>query len=285
MKVGAHVAGHGDLSGRFDRAKELGAETIQIFGAPPQTWNRRKIRPEECAGFRARMKETGIEPVFIHGVYLINLATEKPDQLEKSTNALRGDLQLASAIGAQGVIFHVGSHKGVGFQKVLAQIAGALKHVLAETPEDAWIILENNAGQGGGVGSKFSELGAIMANVKSPRLKVCIDTQHAYASGYDLATPAGLEEAMAEFQREVGLSELVAVHANDSKIELAGGVDRHENIGKGRIGRKGFELIMAHPAFRSVPFVLEVPGLDGDGPDKANVDVLKRIRKKVGSDP
>ncbi|MEX0786729.1 MAG: deoxyribonuclease IV [Dehalococcoidia bacterium] len=284
MKVGAHVSGHGDLANRFDHAVELGAEAIQIFGAPPQTWNRRKIRPEECDGFRARMKETGIEPVFIHGVYLINLATEKPDQLEKSKAALRGDLDLASAIGARGVIFHVGSHKGAGFQKVLPQIARALSDVLAETPDDAWIVLENNAGQGGGVGSKFEELGAIMAKVKSPRLKVCLDTQHAYASGYDLANADGVEKAMQEFEREVGVENLVAVHANDSKIELGKGVDRHENIGKGHIGRKGFEAIMAHKAFQNVPFLLEVPG-EGEGPDKPNVDLLKRIRKKAGGDP
>ena len=281
MKIGAHVGASGGLATAFERAAAIGAETIQIFGAPPQMWRRRKIRPDECEAFRAAMAETGIEPVFLHGPYLINLATEKPEQLTKSTDALSEDLRLASAIGAKGVIFHVGSHKGVGFAKRLPQIKKALKQVLKDTPDDAWIILENSAGQGGSVGSKLEELAAIIAAVGSDRLKVCLDTEHAYAAGYNLADSDALEETMALFDREIGLSRLVAVHANDSKIELGGGVDRHENIGEGHIGRAGFEVIMAHTAFREVPFLLEVPGFEKEGPDKPNVDILLEIRAKV----
>ena len=283
MKIGAHVGASGGLTTAFERAQAIGAETIQIFGAPPQTWRRRIIRPEECEAFQAGIKESGIEPVFLHGPYLINLATESPEQLKKSTDALTGDLQLASAIGAKGVIFHVGSHKGAGFETRLPQMVKALKGVLKGTPDDAWIILENSAGQGGSVGSKFSELGEIIQGVGSPRLKVCLDTEHAYAAGYNLAGKKELAKAMKEFDAEVGLDKLVAVHANDSKIPLGGGVDRHENIGKGHIGRAGFETIMSHPAFGNVPMLLEVPGMEGEGPDKPNVDILKRIRKKVGA--
>jgi deoxyribonuclease-4 len=282
MKVGAHVGSSGGLTTAFERANAIGAETIQIFGTPPKTWKRRIIRPDECDAFRAGMAETGIEPVFLHGTYLINLATAQPDQLDKSIEALGGDLKLASAAGIKGVIFHVGSHKGAGFDKMLPQIAGALEKVCEQTPDDAWIILENNAGQGGGVGSKFDELGQIMRAVGGARLKVCLDTEHAYAAGYDLADKDGIEAAMSEFDNEIGLEHLVAVHANDSKIPLGGGVDRHDNIGEGHIGRAGFEVIMAHPAFRDVPFLLEVPGFDKEGPDKPNVDILKEIRTKVG---
>lgn len=281
MKVGAHVGSSGGLTTAFERAAGIGAETIQIFGAPPQQWRRRKIREDECAAFKAAMAETGIGPVFIHGTYLINLATAAPDQLDKSTEALSGDLNLASAIGAKGVIFHVGSHKGAGFEQVLPQICEALSKVLDSTPDEAWIILENSAGMGGSVGSKIPELGAIIAGCKNERLRVCIDTEHAYAAGYNIADPKGVEETMAEFQREIGLERFVAVHANDSKIPLGGGVDRHDNIGEGHIGRKGFEVIMAHKAFADVPFLLEVPGFDKEGPDKPNVDTLKEIRAKV----
>ena len=284
MKVGAHVSSSGGLITAFERAQAIGAETIQIFGAPPQTWRRRNIRPEECEAFQEGIKETGIEPVFIHGVYLINLATEKPDQLEKSADALCGDLRLASAITAKGVIFHVGSHKGAGFDKMLPQIAKAITRVLKATPDDAWIILENSAGSGGSIGSKFEHLAAIIKAVGSPRVKVCIDTEHAFASGYNLADKKAIEEAIKEFESTVGLDQLVAVHANDSKIPLGGGVDRHDNIGSGHIGIAGFEVIMAHKAFRNVPFLLEVPGVDKSGPDKPNVDMLKKIRAKVGAD-
>lgn len=283
MKIGAHIGGSGDLATRFDQAQAIGAETIQIFGAPPQTWRRRKIRPDECEAFRARAAETGIEPVFIHGPYLINLATASPELLTKSGDALAGDLQLASAIAAKGVIFHVGSHKGAGFEQVLPQIVDTLRKVLASTPDDAWIILENSAGMGNSVGSKLSELAAIMEAVGSPRLKVCLDTEHAYAAGYNVADLDGLEETIADLHRKIGLSQLVAVHANDSKIALGGGVDRHDNIGEGHIGRAGFEVIMAHPALREVPLLLEVPGFEGEGPDKPNVDILKEIRAKVGA--
>jgi deoxyribonuclease-4 len=281
MKVGAHVGSSGGLTTAFERAQAIGAETIQIFGAPPQQWRRRKIRPEECEAFRQLMAETGIEPVFIHGTYLINLATEAPDQLDKSTEALTGDMNLASAIGAKGVIFHVGSHKGVGFAQVLPQICKAIGKVLKDTPDDAWVILENSAGMGGSVGSKFTELGAIIKGCESDRLRVCIDTEHAYAAGYDLAHHEGIDHVIDELESEIGLDRFVAVHANDSKVPLGGGIDRHDNIGEGHIGRDGFEVIMAHKAFADIPFLLEVPGFEKQGPDKPNVDALKEIRAKV----
>jgi deoxyribonuclease-4 len=283
MRVGAHVGSSGGLTTAFERAAAIGAETIQIFGAPPQQWRRRKIRPDECAEFKKMMPEVDILPVFIHGTYLINLATGTPDQLDKSIEALTGDLNLASAIGAKGVIFHVGSHKGAGFQEMLPQICQSLTKVLESTPDDAWIILENSAGSGGTVGSKFPELGAIIDSCKSKRMRVCVDTEHAYASGYNIADAVALDETMAEFDREIGLDCLVAVHANDSKIPLGGNVDRHDNIGEGHIGRAGFETIMGHKAFADVPFLLEVPGYEKQGPDKPNVDALKEIRAKVAS--
>jgi deoxyribonuclease-4 len=282
MKIGAHVSSSGGLSTAFERAAAIGAETIQIFGAPPQTWRRRNIRPDECEEFQANMKKTGIEPVFIHGVYLINLATADPEQLVKSKEALLGDLKLAEAIAAKGVIFHVGSHKGAGFPKVLQQITRAIKETLKASPGEACIILENSAGMGGSVGSKFDELAAIIEAVASDRVQVCLDTEHAFAAGYNVADPGGLADAMEQFDRSIGLSRLVAVHANDSKIPLGGGVDRHDNIGEGHIGRQGFETIMSHPAFADVPFLLEVPGFgDEKGPDKPNVDILKEVRAKV----
>jgi deoxyribonuclease-4 len=118
--------------------------------------------------------------------------------------------------------------------------------------------------------------------VQNERLKVCLDTEHAYAAGYNVATRPGLDAALEEFEREIGLEHLVAVHANDSKIALGGGVDRHDNIGEGHIGRKGFEVLLAHPSFESVPFLLEVPGFDGNGPDEPNMKTLKEIRSKLG---
>ena len=143
------------------------------------------------------------------------------------------------------------------------------------------MIIENCAGMGNHIGASFTEIGRIMKALGNPRVKVCLDTQHCFAAGYNLATLEGLNDAMEEFDREIGLEHLVAVHANDSKIVLGGGVDRHENIGDGNIGISGFECIMAHPAFQEVPFLLEVPGTNRSGPDVANIERLKAIRTKV----
>jgi apurinic endonuclease APN1 len=183
-----------------------------------------------------------------------------------------------SQLGIKGVIFHLGSHKGQGLDNVFDQICRACTEVLASTPSDTLLILENSAGAGGTIGSRFADLGRIIREVGNERVKVCLDTQHSYAAGYDFASAEGLELAMTEFEQEVGYDQLVAVHANDSKVELGSGRDRHENIGEGLIGVEGFRRIMAHRGFQNVPFLLEVPGFDGKGPDEQNVDILKGIR-------
>jgi deoxyribonuclease-4 len=287
LRIGAHVSTAGGLPNGIERAQKLGAEAIQIFGAAPQSWRRRTYAPEEGQAFRAAAHAADIWPVLIHGVYLVNLGTSKPENLGKSVEALVADMHLSSLIGSKGVIFHVGSHRGAGFAATFGQVVTSVASVLDQTPDGVWLILENSAGMGDSIGSKFSELAAIMTEVGSPRLKVCLDTQHAFASGYQVATPDGLAATMDEFEREVGLANLVAVHANDSKCPLGGGVDRHENIGEGHIGREGFRVILAHPAFGDLPFLLEVPGFPvggkkPEGPDKENVDRLKAIAAEVG---
>ena len=191
-------------------------------------------------------------------------------------------MNAALDIGALGVIFHLGSHKGKGFEGVLDQVATHLKEVLSESPEDVYLILENSAGMGNHIGSKFSELGTMMREVGDPRVKVCLDTQHSFAAGYDLTNPEGVAATMEEFDREIGLEHLVAVHCNDSKPPLGGAVDRHENIGEGQMGIGAFEAIMAHAAFSDVPFYLEVPGFENKGPDLQNMETVKEIRERLG---
>ncbi len=281
MRIGAHVSTAGGADKAIQRAKEMGAEAIQIFTSPPQSWRRKTFTPAEMEAFRAAAEAEDIGPNFVHGAYLINLATPEPDKLKKSVDALIKDMELCQQLGLKGVIFHTGSHKGLGFEATLGQITSAIAQVLESTPQGVWLVLENSAGMGDSVGSKFAELGRIIREVDSPRLKVCLDTQHMFAAGYEVRTKDGLDRALEEFHREIGLERLVAVHANDSKCPLGGGVDRHENIGHGHIGRQGFLNIMAHPALRDVPFLLEVPGMDGEGPDKANVDILKEIRAAI----
>ena len=280
MKIGAHVSTSGGPASCFERAEALGAEAAQIFLTPPQQWRSSKVEPEQAQAFRDRAAVSDCGPVFVHGVYLINLATTDETMLLRSTSSLKSALTSCGNLGIKGVIFHLGSHKGQGLDSVFAQICRATTEVLEATPADTWFILENSAGAGGNIGSSFADLGRIIREVGSDRVKVCLDTQHSYAAGYDLATAEGLEMAMTEFDREVGFDRLVAVHANDSKVELGSGRDRHENIGEGRIGLEGFRRLLHHKGFEDVPFLLEVPGFgtDAKGPDKQNVDILKQLR-------
>ena len=282
MKVGAHVKASGGVDKAIGRAEDIGAETIQIFSGAPQAWRRKEYRPEEVEAYKAGAAEKGIGPAFVHGVYLVNLATDKEENLAKSLDALVHDMNVCHLLGVKGVIFHIGSHRGAGYEQVFGQVVESVRKIVEATPEDTWLILENSAGMGGAIGSKFEELGRIIREVGSLRVKVCLDTQHTFAADYDLKTKDGLVAAMSEFEAEVGLDRLVAVHANDSKCPLAGGVDRHENIGEGHIGLDGFQNIMSHPAFRDVPFLLETPGFDNQGPDQRNVEILKRLREKAG---
>jgi apurinic endonuclease APN1 len=282
MKVGAHVSTAGGPATAFERAEAIGAEAAQIFLTPPQQWRSSKVDEEGALAFRERAAGSSCGPVFVHGVYLINLATDDTSNLTRSTSSLKSAMNTCSQLGIQGVIFHLGSHKGMGLDAVFDQICRACSDVLENSPGDTQLILENSAGSGGTIGSRFADLGRIIKMVGSERLKVCLDTQHSYAAGYDLASAEGLELAMTEFEQEVGFQQLVAVHANDSKVELGSGRDRHENIGDGHIGKDGFRRIMGNRAFKDVPFLLEVPGFDGKGPDQQNIDTLKTLRSESG---
>jgi apurinic endonuclease APN1 len=281
MKIGAHVSTAGGPATCFERAEAIGAEAIQVFLTPPQQWRSSKFDDQQIATFRERATASPIDAtsVFVHGVYLINLATDDIPNLNRGIGSLKSALTSCSQLGIRGVIFHLGSHKGQGLDAVFAQICKACQDALEATPDDSLLILENSAGAGGNIGSNWADLGRIIREVGSPRVKVCIDTQHSYAAGYDFATAEGLELAMSEFEQEVGLEQLVAVHANDSKVELGSGRDRHENIGDGHIGVEGFRRILHHRAFEDVPFLLEVPGFgEAKGPDQKNVDILKQLR-------
>ncbi len=283
--VGAHVSSAGGPQNVFPKALAIGAEAVQLFISAPQQWKAPAITDEQVEAFLAAKAEAGL-PVFFHGIYLMNFASQDPAILEKSVASLAGYMRWAGRLGARGTIFHVGSHLGLGFDAVLPQMCRLLRQALDEAENESWLILENNAGVGNCCGRDFAELGAIIRGLDNdPRVRICIDTCHAFAMGYDITTPAGCAVAMAECDREVGRDRLAAVHANDSKTPLGGIRDRHENIGDGQIGYDGFAALMAHPAFGGIPFLLEVPGIDKKGPDAENITRLKRIRDKVTPKP
>ncbi len=282
MKIGAHVSTAGGISNAVGRAKEIGCEAIQIFGSSPQTWAFKPAPGEQIESFKQGLAEAGIGPVFLHAIYLINLVIPNEDSLKKGIDLLIKYMNLAADIGAAGVIFHPGSHGGRGYEAVLPQTVDAIKTVLDASPDGPCLAVENMAGMGQHIGARFDELGGILKVVDSPRLKICLDTQHAFAAGYDLTNSQGIKAMLDELDAGPGSANVAAVHANDSKRVCGSGVDRHDNIGDGSIGEEGFAAIMGDPAFAEVPFFLEVPGFEGKGPDQRNIDILKKIREQVG---
>lgn len=286
-KIGAHVSAAVSLERSFDKALEIGAKCTQIFISPPRQWSQTDHSQEEIERYVRKLKETGIWPNFIHGTYLINLGAKDPVHLQKSVDWLIYALNTAEFLQVEGVIFHLGSHKGAGFDSVLNQVVLALKEILQRSSRirnknvriEPLLILETAAGAGNVIGDKFSELGQILKGVNNPRLKICLDTQHVFASGYDLKTQKGLANLISEFEKEIGLENLVAIHANDSKTGLGSHKDRHENIGSGLIGKEGFSGILNHPKLKNLPFILEVPGFTDSGPDSENISILKSLVK------
>jgi deoxyribonuclease-4 len=276
--LGAHVSAAGGIHKAVDRATNIGATAIQVFASPPQSFNAPTHTDENILAFNAGIVENSLGPIFIHAIYLINLASPNPASLDRSIASLTATMNFSSKIKSSGVIFHTGSSLGAGFESVRKQITTALVAILDNSPEDSYLIIENAAGQGGAVGAKFSELGELINDVGSSRLKACLDTQHAFASGYDLRSRGGVEKLLSEWDHEVGLSNLRCLHVNDSKTECGSNRDRHENIGLGLMGENAFRLLSQDELFRSLPWILEVPGIDGkSGPDQVNIEKIKSL--------
>jgi deoxyribonuclease IV len=284
MNIGAHVRGGGKLVPSLELGVEMGATSIQIFTQSPRMWKPSLYAPEVLAAYReAQAENPVIRDTFCHATYLINLASADLELYEKSVATLTHNLSVARGMGSSGLILHVGSHLGAGFDDVVRQIANAFERALAEAdaaPEgvaDCPILIENAAGSGGTVGRSFEEIRFLIdACNGDDRLGLCVDTQHLWASGFDFSTIAGTERLIEEIEFSVGMSRLRAFHLNDSKIELGGNRDRHANIGEGTIGTKGLAALVGHPRIRDLPLILEVPGT-GDGPRAEDVVVAKQV--------
>ncbi len=282
MHIGAHVSTSGGVNKAIARAEEIGAECIQIFAASPRMWRVPAIKEKPLADYHAEMERSGLGPTIVHAKYLTALGSPNPELVEKSRISLAAELTETVRLGALGLVFHPASHRGAGLEAIFDQFVEGVNEVLEAAPGESLLMLETSAGSGDHIGSKFEELGSLIKAIDHPRVAVCLDTQHVWAAGYDIVSKEGLEAMLDEFDREIGLDLLRSVHANDSMRDKGSSVDRHDNIGEGLIGTEGFENVMAHPVFADVPFYLEVPGYEKEGPDKPNVDALKAIREEVG---
>jgi deoxyribonuclease-4 len=276
--LGAHVESRGGLHNAFPRAAEMGAKAIQVHPTPPNYWGSPKLDDDRIARFKAAFDEAGRPPFYFHAVYLINLAGDDPVLRQRSESTLAGYLKAADELGIDGVIFHTGSHKGAGFEACLPTILGHLTRVMERAdPQRALLLIENNAGMGGCVGARFEEIRTMLDAISDPRVRACFDTCHAFASGYDERSVEAARATVDEWDRVVGLENLVAVHCNDSQTGLGSNRDRHANIGQGEIGEDGFRALLHDPRLADRPFILEVPGFEGKGPDAANLDILRRL--------
>lgn len=278
MRIGAHVSTAGGVHLAIGRAVEIGANCIQIFAGAPQRWAEARFPDEDVASFRQLSSEKDIAPAFIHSSYLLNPASPDEAIREKSVQSLLAGLNWAKKLGTAGVITHLGSTKEGEQTDAEKMVCETLAAVLRQSPHDTPLLLETCAGQGNTIGRRFEQLAGLIRGLDSDkRLQVCLDTAHVFAAGYDIRTPEGLESTIEQFDGTIGLDRLKALHVNDSKSVLGSNVDRHENVGHGQLGEGTFARILNHPALHRLPFILEVPGMTNEGPDRPNIEALRRL--------
>jgi deoxyribonuclease IV len=284
MNIGAHVRGGGKLVPSLEEGVDIGATSIQIFVQSPRMWKPSQYAPAVLEAYReAQANHPSVKNTFCHATYLINLATPDKDLYKKSVACLISNLSTARGMASSGVVLHVGSHKGSGFEEALPQMAEAFKRALdgaesaPEGVKDCPILIENAAGSGGTVGRSFDEIKAIIdATGGDERIGLCIDTQHLWASGYDYSSTHATNKLVHEIDMSIGLDRLRCFHLNDSKTELGGNRDRHANIGEGTIGTEGLAALVGHHDFRDLPLLLEVPGT-GEGPRWEDVIAARKV--------
>lgn len=284
--IGAHVGAAGGVYKCFENALNIGANCIQIFGASPRQWQAALPTDEMLKKYHSARKEmaekVGVKkdqiPVFLHACYLVNLGTPDKEMYEKSLKNLTLHLQIANLLDAQGLIYHIGSYKNSTLDDSNKRVAEGMLKVLKNAPGNAHLIMENASGGGNKMGVTPEEIGAIFRLAKHERIKVCIDTCHAFAGGVlETFSAAELENFKSRCDKSFGLKNLTILHVNDSKVAFARTTDRHENLGEGYIGKKAFVSLAKDTFFAKLPWILEVPGFDDQGPDAKNITIAKAL--------
>lgn len=280
MLIGAHVSTAGGLATAVERGKKLGCESIQIFHQSPRMWRPTKHSEEDFAAFREAMEASSVEAVVIHAVYLINCATKDKELRRKSLTSLTHALRIGDGIGAAGVVLHPGAQKGEphgpSMKRAAKVIAAALKG-----SESCPLLLEQTAGHKGLLGRDFDETAQLIELAGAgKRLGLCLDSCHLFVQGFDITDEARLGAVLDEADAKVGLERLGCVHVNDAAAPLGSCRDRHANIGKGEMGRRGLSAFLSEPRFEGLPATLETPGPKKKGPSKAEITAAKRLRRE-----
>ncbi len=260
LRIGAHTSIAGGVYNAVSEQIEYDGNCGQIFTHSPQVWQDPNIEDDEADRFRDLSEENDVRPWVIHSSYLVNLCTPKEDLREKSIDSMQKEVDAAAKLDIPYVNVHLGAHTGAGVEGGLDNAASALDEL--EVPDGVTVLVESDAGSGTKLGGQFEHLAGVLERSEQ-ELEVCLDTAHAFAAGYDLSTPEGVEETFAEFDDVVGLEKLACVHLNDSKHDCGTNKDEHAHIGEGLIGPEGMEAFLNHDAVDDVPLVLETPTEDG----------------------
>lgn len=277
MKIGAHIWVGKGLVKTVETAQMLGCGCFQIFLQNPRSWTRRKRPRDEVLGFIKAVKNSSISPVVVHMPYLLNLPSPDKRVAFLSRALLEEEMEEAKNIGADFYVMHPGSHKGEGLKAGMKKIAAGIKPFIGSVPK---ILLENTAGQGDTIGGRWEDFRGLFQEFGS-RVGVCLDTAHAFQSGYNIKDEEEFDKMAEEIKKNLGLQSVCLIHANDSASPLGSKLDRHQHIGEGCLGKKPFELLIKDGYFGSLPFIIETPKSDMEA-DRKNLDVLKKIGKKYG---
>jgi deoxyribonuclease IV len=278
--LGAHVSTSGGIHTAIDRIESFGGEAVQIFTQSPRMWRPTNHDPANIERFKERRIEAGIGGVLCHALYLVNLASPDDELYEKSAATLERTVDVACAIEADGVVFHVGSHLGAGFQAGLERAMPAIRRALERCSETTWLLIENSAGAGGTIGRSVEELCILVEELGAhPRLGVCLDSCHLWVSGIDVTDPAVLDATLDELDERIGLDRLRALHVNDAKDGLGSNRDRHENVPDGVLGKK-LAVFLGNERLQGLPTVLETRG-KGHGPDADDVKKLRALHRRA----
>jgi deoxyribonuclease-4 len=280
MLIGAHVSTGGGLPTAIERGRERGCESIQIFHQSPRMWRPTKYGEADFAAFREAMDASPVEAVIIHAVYLINCATKDKELRKKSLTSLTHALRVGDGIGARGVVLHPGSQKTDPLKPSLKRAAKVIAEALKET-DSCPLLIEQTAGHKGLLARDFDQTAELIELADGDsRLGLCLDSCHLFVQGYDITDEAHLGAVLDEADAKVGLDRLGAVHVNDAAVPLGACLDRHANIGKGEMGKRGLSAFLSEPRFEGLPTLFEGPGVEGKAAAKADVDRMKELRRR-----
>lgn len=278
MKLGLHLSIVGAIDMVVDRAVERGCNVLQMFSRNPRGWRSKRLDFIEVENFKMKLKQSLVWPVFIHTPYLLNLASPKQDVYSRSVEALKDELHRAAELGVPYVVTHLGSHLGHGKKEGFTRIIAAVDNSFSEVKNNVILLLENTAGTRNSMGSSFEDIRYIVSRIEDgKRVGVCLDTSHAFAAGYDLVSRGAVEHTLQRFEGTIGLRRLKLVHLNDSKGGLGSRIDRHEHIGLGKIGERGFRNILK-TVMGQLPIILETP-VDEKRNDVENLEIVRKLAK------